>query len=99
MIYRNNVVTVQFKYKHAEGYGGNEYSYYADVPLEVGQIVKVPTRYGDSEARVCKTGISEGTLGGALRACLKHITKDCLLLDEDGKPKMDAQQTIDDFFR
>jgi len=99
MIYKDNIVTVQFKNKYGEGFGGREYSYYADVPLEVGQYVKVPTRYGDSLARVSKVGISEETMGGALRACLKHITKECVIQDENNNPQMDAQQTIDDFFK
>ena len=54
-----NIVQVQFKNRYGEGYGGTNYTYIADVPVSVGDIVKVPTRYGDSEAKVSRVNVPE----------------------------------------
>ena len=105
MEFKNNIVTVRYKNKHGAGYGESEYSYYADVPLKVGQIINVPTKYGTSKAKVAKIGISESTLPGVLKACMKRITEDCILLTSGGAPVMDDQLNIDlvsiaeDFFK
>lgn len=40
-------------------FSGREYSYYAGVDLEVGDIVEVPTRYGKSIAKVTRVNIPE----------------------------------------
>lgn len=85
---KNNVVTVQYKNRHGEGYGGSEYSYYAGTPLEVGQIVKCPTVYGETQARVSRVGISEDALPEPLRGNLKTISSACVLLRADGEPCM-----------
>ena len=49
-------VQVQFKNRRTGAYSGN-YSYIADVPLQVGDVVKVPTRFGDTEAKVCRIDV------------------------------------------
>jgi hypothetical protein len=72
-----NIVQVQFRNRYGEGYGGTNYTYIADVPLKVGDIVKVPTRYGDSEARVSRIDVPAdevpNTFGGLL-----HITENAV---------------------
>lgn len=69
-----NIVQVQFKNRFGEGYGGTNYTYIADVPLKVGDIVQVPTRYGTGEARVSRIDVPAdevpNTFGGLL-----HITE------------------------
>ena len=69
-----NIVQVQFKNRFGEGYGGTNYTYIADVPLKVGDIVQVPTRYGTGEARVSRIDVPADevpdTFGGLL-----HITE------------------------
>lgn len=68
-----NIVQVQYENKSG-GYDGREFSYVADVPLKVGDIVKAPTKYGDRQARVCRVDVpilSIGCKAGELR----HITE------------------------
>lgn len=69
-----NIVQVQFRSRYGSGFGGTNYTYIADVPLKVGDIVKVPTRYGDSEAKVSRIDVPADevptTFGGLL-----HITE------------------------
>lgn len=54
---QTNIVQVQFRKSFGEGYGGTNYTYIADVPLQVGDIVEVPTRYGPSRARVSRIDV------------------------------------------
>lgn len=68
-----DIVCVQFKSRYRDEYGGPAYTYRADVPLYVGDIVKVPTKYGDSEARVSRVGVPESEL--TFHGELRHITE------------------------
>ena len=68
-----NIVQVQFKNRYGEGYGGMNYTYIADVPVSVGDIVKVPTRYGESEAKVCRVNVPENEIPSFCGELL-HIT-------------------------
>lgn len=71
----SDIVFVQFKDRYHDGYGGRTYSYIADVPLKVGDIVTVPTVNGDGEARVCEVNVPDTALPDFLtRERLKHIT-------------------------
>lgn len=69
-----NLVQVQFKSKYGDDYGGRPYTYVADVPLLVGDIVKVPTANGDSDARVCRIDVPESECGFPIDR-LRHITE------------------------
>mgnify|MGYP000852617231 FL=1 len=56
------IVGVKFESKFKPGtFYGNEYSYYVveGLDLKVGDIVQVPTKYGDGRAMVTRTGIKE----------------------------------------
>ena len=69
-------VQVQFKSRYSDGYGGRAYTYIADVPLSVGDVVTVPTSHGDGEARVCRVGIPESEArGGGYLGEFRHITE------------------------
>ena len=68
-----SIVSVQFKSRYTGIYGGNEYAYYADVPVSKGDIVKVPTQYGESEAKVCRVDVPESEIPAWME--LKHITE------------------------
>lgn len=70
----SNLVQVQFRNRFGEGYGGAAYTYAADVPLAVGDIVTVPTKFGESEARVCRVDVPEAEVEH-FRDKLKHITQ------------------------
>ena len=71
---QTNIVQVNFKNRYGEGYGGMNYTYIADVPLAVGDIVKVPTKYGDSEAKVCRVNVPENEFQH-FKGELLHITE------------------------
>lgn len=70
-----DIVQVQFKSKYRDEYAGREYTYRADVPLNVGDVVKVPTRNGDGEARVCAVDVPESQVEPWLIGQLQHITE------------------------
>ena len=53
------IVKVQFRSKFTGEYSGSEYSYYAEEDLQVGDEVKVPTRFGESDARVTMIAVPE----------------------------------------
>ena len=52
---------------------GTEFSYIADVPLNKGDVVDVPTRYGNREACVCRVGVPIGEIQCRVGE-LRHIT-------------------------
>lgn len=82
-----NIVQVQFKSRYRDEFCGNAYTYIADVPLLVGDIVKVPTKFGDSEARVCRIDVPESEIP-AWCGELRHITE----------PASPSGTIFDDFF-
>lgn len=67
------IVQVQFKSRYSDTYGGRAYTYCADVPVQVGDIVKVPTKFGDTEAKVCRVDVPESEIPAYME--LKHITE------------------------
>ena len=69
-----NLVQVQFKSRYGDSYGGRAYSYVADIPVQVGDIVKVPTANGDGEAKVCRIDVPERECGFPVER-LRHITE------------------------
>ena len=68
-----SIVAVQFKSRYSGAYSGTTYAYQADVPVQVGDIVKVPTKFGESEAKVCRVDVPESEIPTYLE--LKHITE------------------------
>lgn len=68
-----SIVQVQFKNRFSGDYSGNAYTYKADVPVQVGDIVKVPTKFGESEAKVCRVDVPESEIPAYME--LKHITE------------------------
>ena len=43
---KRNLVQVRYRGRRSGKFEGDAYTYVADVPLEVGDIVNVPTKYG-----------------------------------------------------
>ena len=68
-------VQVQFKSQYSDEFRGRAYTYIADVPVAVGDIVKVPTSSGTSEAKVCRVGIPEDEARNGYYGEFKHITE------------------------
>lgn len=89
-----SIVTVQYKDRKSDDFKGDEYSYYNEIPLQVGQIVKVPTRFGNTEARVSKINIQPQTIPAMLRKHLKSIGKEHILTDDDGNIQFDGQERL-----
>lgn len=70
-----NIVQVQFKNRYTDIFGGTNYSYIAEVPVSVGDIVTVPTARGESEAKVVRTDVPVDELPAFLKPeNLKRIT-------------------------
>ena len=77
-----NLVQVQFKSRYSNSFEGTAYTYVADVPVAVGDIVTVPTSKGDGEAKVCRVNIPETELPKWLTPDkLRHITKPAVVGD------------------
>ena len=71
-----NLVQVQFKSRYGDGYGSQSYTYIADVPLSVGDIVTVPTKTGEGEARVSRVDVPVSELPKFLSVDqIRHITE------------------------
>lgn len=59
----NKIVGVKYEDKfEKKTFSGREYSYYTSIELEVGDIVEVPTRYGNSIAKVTRVDIPENEI-------------------------------------
>ena len=70
-----SLVQVQFESRYKPGtYSGGAYTYIADHPLIVGDIVKVPTKYGESMAKVCRVNVPIPEIHCRVGE-LKHITE------------------------
>lgn len=70
-----DIVSVQFMSTARPGeFVGREYTYYADQELKVGDCVAVPSRFGESLARVTAVGIPEYRVDPKILPVLRHIT-------------------------
>lgn len=67
-------VQIQFMNQKTGRYSGACYTYIADVPLCEGDIVNVPTKYGDMEAKVVRVDVPERE-AAAVPGELRHITE------------------------
>lgn len=72
---QTNLVAVQFESRHRPGtYTGQEFTYIADVALQTGDIVNVPTKFGDRKACVSRIDVSIGEIQCRVGE-LRHITE------------------------
>jgi len=68
------IVSVVFQSTHnPEEYSTREYSYFAKIPLAVGDIVLAPVRTSHNTAKVIKLGVDPSEVGCDIRL-LKTIT-------------------------
>jgi hypothetical protein len=59
-----SIVQVVFEDRRNPGtFHGGAYSYLADQPVAVGDIVNVPTKYGERNAKIVKTDVPVGEIG------------------------------------
>lgn len=69
-----DLVQVQFESHANPGtFSGGNYTYIADNPLAVGDIVNCPTKYGDRQAQVVRTGVPIAEIPCRVGQ-LRHIT-------------------------
>lgn len=68
-----SIVQVQFKNRLSGQYSGKVYTYAADVPVQIDDIVKVPAGNGTSEAKVVRVDVPESEIPAWMQ--LKHITE------------------------
>lgn len=55
-----NIVSVKYEDNYTpKVFGGRAYCYYTAIPLQVGDLVVVPTAYGEKIARVSEINIDE----------------------------------------
>lgn len=85
-----NIVTVQYESRLEPGvFVGREYSYFTDIPLAVGDIVKTPTKYGTSCAKIARIHVPEIEVA-KFKDVMRHITEKAKMLkpDCDALPKV-----------
>lgn len=59
-----SIVNVVFEDRKNPGtFSGGAYSYLADDPVAVGDIVNVPTKYGNRDAKIVKTDVPVREIG------------------------------------
>ena len=72
VLYGANLVNVKYHNPNTLEYTGRVFSYISDIPVRVGDIVKVPTRQGNKIARVCRTNVPVKALTCKIGG-LRHI--------------------------
>jgi|GEM_PF-1181395 len=83
----SDIVKVQFVNKKLpSGYGGIPYTYIADIPLKIGDIVYAPTKTGALKAKVISVGVTHDEIGFDI-AKLASISK----LAEDIMPHIGTE--------
>ena len=72
----NKMVSVQYESKHEPGtFGGREYTYYAGIELNVGDLIIAPTRDAYSKARVSQIDVPDGKVDERFVPFMKTINK------------------------
>lgn len=69
-----NIVQVQFRDRKSGEFSGREFSYIADVALQKGDVVNVPTRYGDREGCISRVDVPVAEIQCRVGE-LRHITE------------------------
>lgn len=70
-----NIIAVKYEDKfNPRTFSGKSYSYFTILELNEGDIVKAPTKYGTSIARVSRINISEDEIK-EIKPYMKKITK------------------------
>lgn len=70
-----SIVSVQYKRKGSDEFGGRAYNYFSAIPVKVGDIVSVPTAQGTSIAQVCEVDVPESKIDERIMPLLKTITE------------------------
>lgn len=95
MLMQNGVVAVKYQNRYTGEFEGGEYSYFTDVPLKVGMLVKAPTKYGDRLAKVSKNNVDPMSIPLAIRNAMRTIKQENVVKTKE--PESDSEQlTLED---
>lgn len=67
------IINVQYKNKKTGEYGGRRYSYFCDLSVEKGDLVKVPVRDTEETALVAETNVPEGEVDERILKVMKSV--------------------------
>ena len=73
------IVSVEYYNAKSLTWSKRQYSYYTDVVLKPGDLLKAPTNHGEALARVAQVDIPKNEIPQMLRMYLKTITPECLV--------------------
>lgn len=69
-----SIVAVQFQDRNnPETFAGREYSYFSNVPLEVGDVILAPTKNGTGVVRVCRTDMKDSEIDERVMPYMRTI--------------------------
>lgn len=69
-----SIVAVQFQNRDNPGqFSGREYSYFSNVPLEVGDVILAPTKNGTGVVRVCRTDMKDSEIDDRVMPYMRTI--------------------------
>lgn len=69
-----SIVAVQFPDRNnPEEFSGREYTYFSNVPLEVGDVIVAPTKRGNGIVRVVRTDMKEADLDESILPFMRTI--------------------------
>lgn len=84
------IVTVKYEDEYcAKTFSGREYIYYTSIPLNVGDLVEAPTKYGTSVARVSSINVPEDKISSfkeSVRTIKVKLNKELFLNDSILEP-------------
>ncbi len=70
-----NIISVKYEDNFIpRTFGGKAYSYFTNVPVEVGDLIEAPTKYGVKIAKVIRVDIPEQEIE-KIRPYMKTITR------------------------
>ena len=69
-----SIIAVRFQSKKKpDEFTEREYTYYADVPFTVGEIILAPTSKGTAVVRVCRTDMTDADIDDNIRPYIRTI--------------------------
>jgi hypothetical protein len=92
---KTTIVAAQFG-KKVDGereFGGREYTYFTTCELKVGDVVKVPGKYGENTVRISRVDVPDSEISGEVRPHMKTITE--IKRPEEPKSTADRKCTGD----
>lgn len=67
------IISVQFKGRKSDTYGGMKFSYRCELPVKPGDLVRVPTKFGETTAKVAEIDIPESRVEDRILAVMKTV--------------------------